>query len=99
MTVQARPVPPLEAPLVSWRPGDPAPEFGQVAYRCQQRWRHRPTRPCTAWIATERGAQFFGGVGRGDLKNALQATHDLGVCRRMAPVEGGCTAMGGRLAE
>jgi len=77
LTVQARPAPAIEVPLVTWRPGQPDPEFGQVAYRCQQRWRHRPTRPCTAWIATERAAQLFGGVRRGELKNALQATHDL----------------------
>jgi len=79
MTVHARPVPPIESPLVTWQPGNPAPDFGQVAYRCQQRWRMRPTRPCTAWIVTERGAQLFGGVGRGYLKHATQATHDLGV--------------------
>jgi len=79
MTVQARPLPALESPLVSWQPGKPAPNYGQIAYRCQQRWRKRPTRPCTAWIATERGAQFFGGAGRGDLKHPTQATHDLGV--------------------
>jgi hypothetical protein len=79
LNVQARPAPPIDAPLVSWQPQDPAPDFGQIAYRCQQRWRHRPTRPCTVWTATERAAQFFGGVGRGDLKNPLQATHDLGV--------------------
>ena len=48
ITVQARPIPPLESPLVGWRPGQPAPDFGQVAYQCQQRWRMRPTRPCTA---------------------------------------------------
>ena len=79
MTVQARSVPALESPLASWQLGEAAPDFGKVAYRCQQRWRFRPTRPCTAWIVTERGAQLFGGVGRGDLKHPMQATHDLGV--------------------
>ena len=79
LTVHARPAPPIDAPLVQWRPNDPTPAFGPIAYRCQQRWRHRPPRPTTAWLATERTAQIFGGVGRGDLKNPLQATHDLGV--------------------
>lgn len=79
ITVQARPVPLLESPLVIWQPGNLAPDPGQIAYRCQQRWRTRPSRPCTAWIATERAAQLFGGVCRGELKHALQATHDLGV--------------------
>jgi hypothetical protein len=79
MTVQARSTPVMKSPLASWQPGESAPDFGQIAYRCQQRWRIRPTRPCSAWIATEKASQIFGGVQRGDLKNALQATHDLGV--------------------
>lgn len=77
--VQARAIPKLESPLVSWKPGDSAPEFGAIAYRCQQRWRWRPTRSCVVWIATDRSAQLFGGVRRGELKNPTQATHDLGV--------------------
>ncbi len=91
MTVQARAVPVLESPLATWRPGDSEPDFGQVAYRCQSRWRRRPTRPCSAWIATEKAAQIYGGVRRGELKNSTQATHDLGVAavwlrlRKIAP--------------
>jgi hypothetical protein len=90
-----RPVPPLDSPLVNWRPGEPAPDFGQVAYRCRQRWHMRPTRPCTAWIATERGEQLFGGVRRGELKHAMQATHDLGVAAvwlRLKKVAPDCAA-------
>ena len=78
ITVQARPLPLLESPLMSWQPGNPAPDFGQIAYRCQRRWRMRPTRPCTAWIATERCSQFFGGVARGQFQHGTQATHDIG---------------------
>jgi hypothetical protein len=79
LTVQARSLPVFEAPLVTWRPTDPDPDFGAVAYRCQERWRLRPVRPCTAWIATDTAAHFYGGVRRGELKLATQATHDLGV--------------------
>lgn len=78
-TVLARTLPELESPLANWRPGDPAPDFGGVAYRCQDRWRRRPPRPCTVWIACERAARLFGGVRRGELKQPTQATHDLGV--------------------
>jgi hypothetical protein len=91
ITIHARTIPVLESPLASWRPGDSTPNFGQVAYRCQNRWRKRPVRPCTAWIATEKAAQLYGGVRRGELKNPLQATHDLGVAavwlrlRQVAP--------------
>ncbi len=91
ITVQARTAPPLESPLASWRPGDSVPEFGQIAYRCQARWRLRPVRPCTTWVVTEQGAQHFGGVRRGPLQHPTQATHDLGVAavwlrlRQIAP--------------
>jgi hypothetical protein len=78
-TVHARSLPPMESPLVIWQPGQLPPEFGPVAYRCQQRWRRRPPRPCTVWLATDRTAQLFGGVHRGGLKHPTQATHDLGV--------------------
>lgn len=78
-TVLARTLPELESPLASWRPGDSAPDIGAVAYRCQDRWRKRPPRPCTAWIASERAARLFGGVRRGELRQPTQATHDLGV--------------------
>lgn len=91
ITVQARTAPSLESPLASWRPGDSVPEFGQIAYRCQARWRLRPVRPCTTWVVTEQGAQHFGGVRRGTLQHPTQATHDLGVAavwlrlRQIAP--------------
>jgi hypothetical protein len=79
ITVQARSIPELRSPLITWRPGDPDPEYGRISYQCQQRWRMSAVRPCTAWIATEKGAQAYGGVRRGELKLATQATHDLGV--------------------
>lgn len=91
MTVLARTLPELESPLANWRPGDSAPDIGAVAYRCQDRWRKRPPRPCTVWIASERAARLFGGVRRGELRQPTQATHDLGVAavwlrlRKIAP--------------
>ena len=78
-TVLARPTPVLEKPLIRWRPGEVAPDFGQVAYRCQERWRSRPARQCTVWLATEVASNVYGGIGRGELKHPTQATHDLGV--------------------
>jgi hypothetical protein len=89
--VLAKPAPLIEAPLVNWKPGDPSPDFGQVAYQCQDRWRMRPTRQCVVWFATERASQIYGGAGRGELKHPSQATHDLGVAavwlrlRQVAP--------------
>jgi hypothetical protein len=78
-SVQARPIQTLESPLVTWRPGETDPDFGAIAYRCRTPSRRLPSRLCTIWIASERSSQMFGGVRRGELKNPLQATHDLGV--------------------
>ncbi len=79
ITVQARTLSDMSKPLVIWQPGRPSPNFGQIAYQCQSRWRRRPLRPCAAWIATAKSAQLFGGPGRGALKHPTQAGHDLGV--------------------
>lgn len=79
VTVQARAIPELAQPLAKWEPGDAAPNFGQVAFRCQDRWRQRAVRPCIAWVATEKSAQLYGGKRHGGLKQPTQATHDLGV--------------------
>ena len=77
--VTARPTPAFESPLITWRPGDAAPDFGKIAYRCQARWRSRPPRQCVVWLATKVASQAFGGTARGELKHPMQATHDLGV--------------------
>lgn len=79
ITVPARTLPPIEAPLVTWQYDHAAPDFGQVAYQLQSRWKRRAVRPTTAYIATERAAQLYGGRTRGELKHPMQATHDLGV--------------------
>ena len=75
----ARPAPVFESPLVTWKPGDAAPDFGKISYRCQARWRIRPARQCVVWLATEVASQAFGGTARGELRHPTQATHDLGV--------------------
>ncbi len=46
----ARPAPIFESPLVTWQPGDAAPDFGKISYRCQARWRSRPARQCVVWL-------------------------------------------------
>ena len=75
----ARPTPPLDGPLLKWAPGEPTPDYGQIAYRCQSRWRLRPARQSVVWFATETASQIYGGVARGEMKHPMQATHDLGV--------------------
>lgn len=79
VTVSARTLPPIEAPVVTWQPGHPNPPFGQIAQRLQHRWTRQAVRSLTAYIATDRAAQLYGGKARGELRHPLQATHDLGV--------------------
>ena len=79
ITVHARTLPAIDRPIAIWQPNQAAPSAGQVAQALQSRWRRRAVRAQTAYIATARAIQLFGGKGRGELKNPLQATHDLGV--------------------
>lgn len=79
ITVSVRTLPLIETPLLTWQPESPEPDFGQVAYQLQSRWKGRAVRSTTAYIATDRAAQLYGGTLRGQLKSPLQATHDLGV--------------------
>ena len=78
-TVSARSLPELKSPLASWSPGETPFDFAAMGYRCQLRWKNRRVHPCTVWIATQRAAQAYGGVRRGEVTQPLQATHDLGV--------------------
>lgn len=75
--VLARSTPPLNAPILTWRPGDPDPDFASAAHRCRSRWWRRPARITVVWTATDRAAQLLGGTA-GRLKRPVQATHDLG---------------------
>jgi hypothetical protein len=79
LTVAARTLPPLDAPVIVWQPDDPVPDFSGVSRQLQSRWRRRAVRPTRAFIATPKAAQLLGGRGNLQLKHPTQATHDLGV--------------------
>ena len=79
LTLPARTLPPIEAPVVTWKPDQPPPDFGRVAYQLGHRWQRRAVRSASVVIATQRAAQLFGGRAGGELKQPTQATHDLGV--------------------
>jgi len=81
VSVRARPLPPLEQPVISWHPGDRDPNFAQAAYRLRSRWLRRPVKTQVAYIATESAARMFGGPARAKFKHPAQATHDLGVAQ------------------
>lgn len=73
--ILARPEPPLESPVLVWRPTDPEPDFGAVSYRLRSRWT-LPARRIMSVIATQRAAKRFAGKG-GRMPRASEATHDL----------------------
>jgi hypothetical protein len=79
VVVQARSMPEFHSPVVCWQPSGKLPDFGSAAWTLRSRWKQRAVRQTTAWIATTRAAQLFGGTARGEIKHGLQVTHDLGV--------------------
>ena len=76
--VNARPLPVLSEPVVTWSSGKPVPDFGGAAWQLQSRW-EKPPIATTVYLATRRTANLYGGKNRGRLKHPQQATHDLGV--------------------
>lgn len=78
-TVRARPIPPLDAPLIRWQPSQPVPAFSKVAYQCQKRWKTRHLQNCVVYFASAKTAQMFGGRARGEIRKEMQVTHDMGV--------------------
>jgi hypothetical protein len=70
----------MKSPVVVWKPGQPEPEFGAIAWRLQSRWQ-MPPRRTTVYVATQKAANQVGGRSRGTIKHDLQATHDLGVAQ------------------
>ncbi|MBI1315075.1 hypothetical protein GC176_27605 [bacterium] len=92
ISVRARTLPVLTAPIAVWQPSQPAPDFGHVAHRLQDRWVRKAVRTVTAFIATERAARLVGGTARASLKQPTQATHDLGVAQVWLHFRSDCPA-------
>ena len=77
---QVRPLPSLTAPVATWRPDTPPPNFGSVAWKLQSRWTSPPRRT-TVYFVSGKGANQYGGRARGAIKREFQVTHDLGVAQ------------------
>lgn len=78
--VRSLPLLDISSPVLSWRPGEPEPDVGAVAWKLQSRWQG-DARPTQVFVATEQSARIFGGRATGKIKNQFQATHDLGVAQ------------------
>lgn len=78
--VLAAPLPSMQTPILSWKPGEAEPDHGAIAWRLQSRWT-QSARMTSAYMATPRASQIFGGKAKGYLKQEYQASHDLGVAQ------------------
>lgn len=67
----------LLAPLVSYSPGAPTPDFGSIAWHLKTRW-NLPPESTNLAVATKRATQMFGGVGEGTFQVRIQeTTHEI----------------------
>lgn len=73
----ARPLPELLAPIAHWHPGQPGPDFGQIAFQLQSRWRYQALRSTVVLTPTPTVVDHFGGRQKATLSS--QVSHDLGV--------------------
>jgi hypothetical protein len=64
-------------PIASRLPGQPAPDFGALAWQLEKRWRNVTARRVTILWATPRAARLLGGTAPFD-RRASQVEHDLG---------------------
>jgi len=70
--------PEVTAPLCVWRPGEPIPNVGHIAYAARRRWKDLPVEIIRVYHATNRCRAL---LGREPIKspNTNHASHDLGL--------------------
>jgi hypothetical protein len=78
VAVPARPIVRLDGPLFAWAPGEPGPDVQALSYAAERRF-SAPLEPTRIYYATRKAVRLFGGHGSGEMPNAMQAAHDLGV--------------------
>jgi hypothetical protein len=76
-TIMSRPELPLEAPVLVWEPGHPAPDLGAASYKLQSRF-SAALEKTSCVIAAARAATVFGGYG-GRFPRQAEQTHDVHV--------------------
>lgn len=77
-SILTQPLPKMDEPLAVWWPGQVSPPFDAIAWTTKKRWR-APARSTPVVLASDKAARrFFGRQARG-LRQAFQATHDLGL--------------------
>lgn len=74
----ARPLLALDRPVLSWRPGESAPDYEALAWTLEKRWQ-APLVPTRVFFAGRETVRIFGGCAKGHLTNVNQVSHDLHV--------------------
>lgn len=77
--VPASPMLDLQAPVVVWKLGQPAPDFAAVAHTLLNRWPPTPTVRTSVYAATERTNNMYGGPSSVRPIHLMQLDHDLHV--------------------
>jgi len=78
LTILARPLLKMEAPIFEWRLGGDAPDTAAVSRMLRKRWKE-PAHDVEIFLATPRATAVLGGGALGSMKNLCQTTHDLHV--------------------
>lgn len=76
-TVLAQPLPPINAPLQVWFPGDPDPNSSSLSWQAKKRWK-TPARGIKVVCATSKSTQAFSGKKARGIRQGFQLSHDLG---------------------
>jgi hypothetical protein len=77
-SVPARPIVRLGGPLFTWAPGERPPDFQALSYAAERR-SSAPLEPTRIYYATRKAVRLLGGPASGEMPNAMQVAHDLGV--------------------
>ena len=78
LTILARPLLKLEAPIFEWNLGGDSPDTAEVSRALRRRWKE-PARDVEIFLATPRAIAVMGGGALGSVRNLCQTTHDLHV--------------------
>jgi len=76
VTLPAHPMLDLAAPVITWRPGQPDPDYYAVSYQLTSRWPSEYV-PTDIYVAADSGARMFGLSAAQPVRHPDQATHDL----------------------
>lgn len=76
-TILVEPLIPLTQPVFTWKPGQPDPEFGAVAWRLQSRWPNAPAVPTTIYFTSLKANRLYGGPPHAKRIRLEHELHDL----------------------